>query len=84
MNRAEKIRKLVNAVKDYRGSYRPNTGKWIRGPMPSALPRVRHWLQELDQDIPTELARIDAFELIDDMNQWLKSLEQKPTTHTKP
>lgn len=82
MTRTQKIRKLASAIKDYRGAYNPGTGKWIRGPQPSALPRITAWLSRLDADIPSALAKIDGFETQDDCSLFLLELEEaKPSTH---
>lgn len=82
MTRTDKIRKLSVAIKDYRGIYNSNSGKWIRGPMESALPRVRAWLERLNMDVPAALVKIDGFETVDDMSLFLMELAaSKPSTH---
>lgn len=83
MTRTDKIRKLSVAIKDYRGIYNSNSGKWIRGPMESALPRVRARLERLDMDVPAAIVKIDGFETVDDMSLFLMELaEAKPSTHS--
>lgn len=82
MTRTERIRKLANAIKDYRGSYNKNTGAWIRPPDHMALARVTCWLKRLDRNIPVDLDRIDKFVSHSDMVKFLKELEEeKASTH---
>lgn len=77
MNRANRIRKLTHAIKDYRGSYVPgsNPRRWIRTPQPDARKRVLKWLEALGVADPLEALRtIDGFESLTQMQAWLSSL----------
>lgn len=74
MTRTERKHKLANAIKDFRGSYHESSGKWIRSPKHSALPRVCKWLQELDQDIPVCLDRIVKFTALSDLHKFLDEI----------
>lgn len=83
MTRAEKIKKLANAIKEYRGSYRkeptkdnPDAVKWIRGPKPHEIIRVKLWLSKLRVNVTPELiSRIDGFKSKDEFFSFLQELE---------
>jgi hypothetical protein len=75
MTRANKIRKLGNAIREYRGRYHGDSGKWIDPPKPTAYSRILHWLGELKlPDINAALDKIDNFKTFDEMRQWLSAL----------
>lgn len=79
MNRNEKIKKLANAVREFRGSYVPSTGQWIRTPKPDKKERVIFWLQQLHrEDVPKDFALICNFRSYDDFNAWIGALDKKP------
>lgn len=78
MTRSEKITKLANAIREYRGSYVPNSEprKWIRHPKPGAKERVLQWLERLGvKDKIAAMQSVDGFVNIDDMLAYLTELE---------
>lgn len=75
MTRSERIQKLTNAVKEYRGRYDLKSGKWIYPPNPAARTRCIRWLESLRLDVPSNMEAIEGFKLIQDFDQWLKSLD---------
>lgn len=78
MNRNEKISKLANAIRRYRGISQPiQPGKpveWIVSPKIADRAFVVRWLTELGLPVPETLAKIEAFNQIDDFNDWIKTL----------
>lgn len=75
MTHSEKIGKLARAIRDYRGAYNEQTGKWLpnRTPNPSARVRVEKWLTRISLSIG-EMARIDAFKTQEQFRLWLNTL----------
>lgn len=73
MNRSQKIHKLSNAVKDWRGLRDVGRGRWIKPPQPHALQRVINWCQRLGLG-PYAVEKIQSFQSVDDFNAWLKTL----------
>lgn len=74
MNHNEKVAKLGNAIREYRGSYDSKTKKWIRPENKGALTRVKTWLSRIgrSQDqIPKDVERIDGFAHTDEFRQWI-------------
>lgn len=76
MTRTEKIKKLSNAIKTWRGSWDNVTGKWVRPSQESAKERVAHWLYQLGLDVQAELSRIEKFPTHVEFHAWLKELEK--------
>ena len=84
MTRSERIHKLANAIKCYRGSYHPQTKKWISAPQPHKRADIIKWLESLrqfkhitgiDQDqIQKDLASIDGFQNFDEFRNWISKL----------
>ena len=76
MTRAEKIRKFVNAAKDFRGC---KCGKkFIRAPQPNAAPRVVKWLAALGydvEDIKAHMVVLSALKTYDEFYAFVKGLE---------
>lgn len=73
MTRYEKLHKLSNAIKEYRGKKNEATGKWIDQPKPSARKRVERWLAELGMNPASEIQRIDGFKTYAEFFTWIKS-----------
>lgn len=83
MTRTARIRKLRQAIIDYRGIYNAANGKWRQPPQHAAIERVKNWLAELGQDVPAMVERIDRFRHVDDMSKFLLVIEQsRPSTHS--
>ncbi len=73
MSRLEKIKKLANAIRRYRGAYHPESKKWIRAPKPKEAIHVTRWLKNLG--VGTELmAKINGFKTQDEMRVWILEL----------
>lgn len=71
MTRAEKIKKLVNAVKDWRGSH---GGRFPIHPKPTARTRVERWVLELKLPFEPTLATLSSFTSFAQFNAWLRTL----------
>lgn len=92
MTRNERIRKIANAVKAYRGSYNEKTGKWFRSPQPAKRQAIVKHLIELYRPhmsdaqakdrIQLDAMMIEAFNHRTQFDKWIKSLADfdKPTT----
>lgn len=74
MTRQQKIAKLGNAIKDYRGAYVPTSGKWVRAPDHRALDRVKCWLQRLQLNVTDSLKQIDEFHSFGEYDKWMGGL----------
>lgn len=74
MSKNEKLRKLGNAVREYRGSYHPKTKAWIHAPKRHSLERVRKWLSELNVDVVSGVAFIDRCETWIQFREWIADL----------
>jgi hypothetical protein len=75
MNRNEKLRKLGNAIREYRGRWNSVTGKWINPPKPEKEERIFHWLTQLNvpEPIPA-MADIQEFKTFEEMRAWMNTL----------
>jgi hypothetical protein len=75
MSRAEKIIKLGNAIRSFRGSaFRT---KWIRSPQPHRAHNVVKWLHALGHQpelIKAEMELICAFQSQVQLDAWLQKL----------
>lgn len=77
MSRYDKLKKLGNAIREYRGSYHARSGKWIQPPRPEAVARVLRWLAELKIEEPiVALAEIQQFKTFDEMRAWLRNISE--------
>lgn len=80
MTRSEKVRKLANAIRDYRGitSTPVNTPadevKWKKAPHQNDLPRVFKWLTSLGLDATSAVKEIDGFKTFAEFRQWIAAL----------
>ncbi|MCK9587752.1 MAG: hypothetical protein M0Q93_00130 [Terrimicrobiaceae bacterium] len=74
MNRAEKLKKLENAVKEYRGTYHPNTKKWIRPPKVAAKLAIQKYCELLGIDFEAAILSIDNFQTFAQMRTWFSSI----------
>lgn len=74
MTRAERIRKLGNAIKRYRGRYHPTTGKWIEAPQLSAKQDVRRWAESLGLNPNDTVVAVDGFKSFPEMRSWMQAL----------
>ncbi len=71
MNRQEKLTKLGNAIRAYRGVMSSKTGKWKVPPNPGAVGRVRKGAIRLGLD-PDEVVRIaDSFDRLSDLTEFM-------------
>jgi hypothetical protein len=78
MSRTDKIKKLANAIREYRGLRDIQSKKWIRSPKPSAGIRVVKWLTELGLNAQVEFVRVNTFTKVSEFHEWLKQLETPP------
>ncbi len=74
MTRSQKISKLANAIRSYRGLYHANTKEWIHYPQQKSANRVRIWLERLQIDFEEAFRKIDGFKNLDEFRAWLNSL----------
>lgn len=79
MTRLDKLKKLSNAVREYRGvTYSPVGSKkveWTHPPRKAELPRVRSWLGRLGVvDVDAAVEKIDGFKSYDEYYDWVKGL----------
>lgn len=77
MTRTERIRKLCNAIKNYRGVRDPQAdgkGRWVRSPRPTLKPKIYSHLVELGLNPEEQLKKIDGFKTYLDFHMWAKGL----------
>jgi len=81
MSKSEKIRKLANAIKEFRGVTSSPVGAikpdWIRTPKPHKLTRICELLRSLGFDQEKEkkaVQKIIGFKSYDEYNSWIKKL----------
>lgn len=75
MTRSQKISKLANAVRAYRGMYHWNSKLWIHPPQMTARNRVVKWCERLGLDVSESLNKIDAFKDLPEFWDWLNCVE---------
>jgi len=79
MSKSEKLRKLANAVRRYRGLLgspgHDGVVRWKQPPIPSAKDDVRRWLGRLGLDVEAHLRRVDEFPSLQQFAEWLEELE---------
>lgn len=79
MTRQEKVRKLANAVKAYKGicnnvPREDKNFKWIVAPDKNALTRALIWADKLGITLAKQ--RIDDFKTFGEFNNWIKFLDE--------
>jgi hypothetical protein len=74
MSRNQKISKLGHAIRDYRGRYHADSGKWIEAPQPRAMDRIIVWLDRLNLPLQESIAAIDGFKSFPAYRAWLQKL----------
>lgn len=74
MTRNEKLKKLANAIKDFRGAYDASENKWVRPPQPHKGQAVLNWLQKLRVDVKTEWRKIISFKTRAEFDAWIKAI----------
>jgi hypothetical protein len=78
MTRNQKLTKLGNAIREYRGVYSAHTGKWRRPPKPEKVEGILKWLERLGIPEPIPLlSDIQEFKDFDEMRDWLRRLSPK-------
>lgn len=79
MTRAEKIAKLANAIRAYRGMTKTPAGanevKWHIPPNPDKLEAILTWTGRLGIDQNDALRKIHAFKHYDEFNAWILTLD---------
>ena len=74
MSRTEKLAKLRNAIRSYRGLKSTTTGKWQQPPNPSAKLAIKKWAEALGRPVEETINKIDSFKLVSEFNAWISSL----------
>lgn len=74
MTRSEKIQKLGNAIREYRGLYVSTSGQWIHPPKREAATRIVVWLERLRLPVEQSLNEIDNFHSLPEYQNWIKNL----------
>lgn len=81
LTRAERIKKLGNSIRRYRGEYRPSEQvagkaiKWLTPPDPSAKEDVVNWFERLGYDSRLEMGRVDGLKNHTEMAEFMKGLK---------
>lgn len=75
MTRAERIRKLGNAVREYRGMFHPETKAWIHAPKLGRLAGVKLWIGRLGLDERHALEFIDNCRTWAELREWMAKLD---------
>jgi len=83
MTRSQRISKLSNAIKAYRGRHVPAPGgkrKWLHSPQLARRADIVRHLVELgrtQEQIELDAMMIDSFSHVSQFEQWIKSFETK-------
>ena len=88
MTRNERIHKLSNAIKEYRGTFDPRTGKWIWPPKIQKRAVIVKWHRTLREptapsrqaaieQVAKDAAAIDGFKTYDEFRAWIKNFDLK-------
>ena len=75
MTRNQRIAKLANAIREYRGRWNPKTKKWVQPPNPSKKSNIVRWACELGLHAPMVILNADNFATMDEFNRWIKDIE---------
>lgn len=75
MTRAEKIHKLSNAIRDYRGAFHADSGIWIRTPKIAAAARVQQWMGNLGIFTSENWRAVCEFRNVNEFREWLKGIQ---------
>lgn len=79
MSKNDRIHKLANAIREYRGARSEAHGKWIRPPKPGVIARVYRWMDELG--IPRgDRVLIDNFNTVEEFHAWVEVTMSKSTS----
>lgn len=77
MNRNQKLAKLVNAVREWRGVWDSSKKKWKIPANERAVYRVDRWLRELKVEDPDGcIALIQDFNEWAQFNEWVQRLDK--------
>lgn len=71
MTRGQRLSKLGNAIREYRGRYYESTGKWIQRPKPTVRPKIEKWLKSLGLDVDESMKAIDGFKNFPEYHAWM-------------
>lgn len=80
MTRPERIQKLTNAIRRYRGITSTPVGasaedvKWKIPPKKSAVEDVTRWLQRLNLPVKESLEKSDGFKCFPEFHGWIKGI----------
>lgn len=80
MTRSEKIHKLSNAIRSYRGRTSTPAGtpndqvKWVTPPKPKELERVKIWLTRLGLNVEDSVKAIDGFKHLGEFWKWVEGI----------
>jgi len=83
MTRSERIKKLANAIKAYRGTTVPAPGgktKWLRAPQLARRSDITRHLLALgcsQDEVELDAMMIDSFNQVSQFEAWIKSLDRK-------
>lgn len=72
MTKEQKLKKLGNAVRAYRGSTNGVGGSWIRLPEIEKSAAVKKWCSELG--IENGLDKVNSFKAYSEFYNWLRSI----------
>lgn len=79
MSRTDKLTKLGNAVRAYRGTgdNTPRGMCWRNPPQHNKQPSVLKWLDALGINLDEGMEAVHGFKTLNDFDAWLKSLAVK-------
>jgi hypothetical protein len=77
VTRNERINKLGNAIKRYRGRCIMRDGeiqKWVTAPQSKSAKDVRRWAAILKLDPDATIRTVDGFKSFDEMRAWIRGV----------
>lgn len=75
MSRNERIKKLANAIREYRGRWNPQIKKWVQPPNPARKAGVIRWAGELGLHQDMVLLNVEGFATMDEFDRWIRDIE---------
>jgi len=85
MTRNERLNKLGNAIKRFRGLYDTTTQKWKQAPDKNEIPNVVKWLVSLNLNNPKGLLKeICEFKTVAEFQKFMKQIGEPTARQSQP
>ena len=75
MTRNQRIAKLANAIREYRGRWNPKTKKWVQPPNPAKKANMVRWASTIGLHTLMVVHNADNFATMDEFDRWIRDIE---------